>query len=168
MLCYPWLAGEEGESRTWSIGRFAPISTIHSLSALIILIEVGGLNCIDLVVECFLIRKKYGQLCWYKLIWNAFFNGINLPRAFSNKWQQQTFFALKFIASMFFYFCSYLCFYWNHCWFVVCFLEAHLSVLSTSAFVSKSNNICFNSIFWWTNCCKKQTLPWTNISDIKK
>lgn len=131
-------------------------------------LKVGGLNCIDLVVECFLIRKKYGQLCWYKLIWNAFFNGINLPRAFSNKWQQQTFFALKFIASMFFYFCSYLCFYWNHCWFVVCFLEAHLSVLSTLAFVSKSNNICFNSIFWWTNCCKKQTLPWTNISDIKK
>lgn len=168
MLCYPWFAGEERESRTWSIGRFAPISTIHSLSALIILIEVGGLNCIDVVIECFLLRRKYGQLCWYKLIWNAFFNGINLPRAFSNKWQQQTFFALKFIASMFFYFCSYLCFYWNHCWFVVCFLEAHLSVLSTSAFVSKSNNICFNSIFWWTNCCKKQTLPWTNISDIKK
>lgn len=144
------------------------IPWVHQVFHEGILIEVGGLNCIDLVVECFLIRKKYGQLCWYKLIWNAFFNGINLPRAFSNKWQQQTFFALKFIASMFFYFCSYLCFYWNHCWFVVCFLEAHLSVLSTSAFVSKSNNICFNSIFWWTNCCKKQTLPWTNISDIKK
>lgn len=152
MLCHLWLAGEEGESRTWSIGRFAPISTIYSLSELSITWRYfdwsGGLQCIDVVVECFLLRRKHVRFL-DKLIWNAFFDGINWPQqAFSNNGNNRHFCLEIYSLNVLLALC--LVFLLKSLPFVYVVEARHCLVL---AFVSKRNkNICYNANTWWMNC----------------